>query len=247
MIQDSRFKIQDRAPSRSILNFESGIWNPGRRRQTAIVLLGALLFAGACRQEMYDQPKYKPLGRSDFFADARNERPLPDGVVPRGFLRADARLYRGTSPDGKSLVTEFPLPATPALLARGQERFNIYCAPCHDRTGSGRGMVVLRGYRPPPSFHIDRMRDAPVGHFFDVISNGFGAMPDYAAQIDVPDRWAIIAYVRALQLSQNARIASVPPDERARLESLPAIPPAPSPTPQPLPFPFSESRPESAQ
>jgi len=217
------------------------------RRRAALVLAAALAAGAACRQEMYDQPKYKPLGKSDFFSDARNERPLPEGVVARGFLRADSRLYRGTAPDGTTLVTEFPLPVTPALLARGQQRFNIYCTPCHDRTGSGQGMVVLRGYRPPPSLHIDRLRDAPVGHFFDVITNGFGAMPDYAAQIDVPDRWAIIAYVRALQLSQNARIASVPPEERARLESLPAVPPAPSPTPQPIPFPFSESRPESAQ
>jgi mono/diheme cytochrome c family protein len=220
-----------------------------RRRRLRFSILPILLLAAAasCRQEMYDQPKYKPLGKSDFFPDARNERPLPDGVVARGFLRADSRLYRGTAADGKALVTEFPLPVTPALLARGQQRFNIYCTPCHDRAGTGRGMVVLRGYRPPPSFHIDRLREAPVGHFFDVISNGFGAMPDYAAQIEVPDRWAIIAYVRALQLSQYARLENVPSDERSRLESLPAVAPAPSPTPQPVPFPFSESRPESAQ
>src|SRR5215831_18637496 len=134
MIQDSRFKIQDwAAASPRILNLEFGIRNAGIRRGAVFSLLVLALAAG-CRQEMYDQPKYKPLGRSDFFSDARNERPLPDGVVARGFLRADARLYRGTSPDGKSLVTEFPLPATPALLARGQERFNIYCAHCHDRT-----------------------------------------------------------------------------------------------------------------
>ncbi len=218
-----------------------------RRRAPIALLTMLLVFAAACRNEMYDQPKYKPLGKSDFFPDARNERPLPDGVVARGFLRADSRFYRGTAPDGKSLVTEFPLPVTPPLLARGRERFQIYCTPCHDRTGGGRGMVVLRGYRPPPSFHIDRLRDAPVGHFFDVISNGFGAMPDYAAQIPVEDRWAIIAYIRALQLSQNARIADVPPGERARLEALPAVAPAPGPTPQPPPFPFSQTRPESSQ
>ncbi len=212
--------------------------------------LGATLLLAAlngCRQEMYDQPKYKPLGKSDFFPDSRNERPLPDGTVPRGFLRADSRFYRGTSPDGKSLVTELPIVVTPRILARGRERYDIYCAPCHDRTGGGAGMVVRRGYRPPPSFHIDRLRDAPVGHFYDVVTNGFGAMPDYAAQIDVPDRWAIVAYIRALQLSQNAKLSDAPPEERARLEALPVVPPsAPRPTPPPRPFPFSESKPQDA-
>jgi mono/diheme cytochrome c family protein len=215
-------------------------------RKTLLLLL--LAAAAGCRQEMYDQPKYKPLGKSDFFPDSRNERPLPDGTVARGFLRADSPFYRGTSPDGKSLVTELPIAVGPTLLARGRERYDIYCAPCHDRTGSGAGMVVRRGYRPPPSFHIDRLRDAPVGHFYDVVTNGFGAMPDYAAQIDVPDRWAIVAYIRALQLSQNAKLSDLPPQERARLEALPVLPSsAPRPTPPPRPFPFSESKPQAAQ
>jgi mono/diheme cytochrome c family protein len=217
----------------------------------ASFLVGATLILAAlcgCRQEMYDQPKYKPLGKNDFFPDTRNERPLPDGTVARGFLRADSRFYRGTNADGKSLITEFPVALTPALLSRGRERFGIYCTPCHDRTGSGAGMVVKRGYRPPPSFHIDRLRDAPVGHYFDVITNGFGAMPDYAAQIDVPDRWAIIAYIRALQLSQNAKLSDVPAEDRSRLEALPVVPPsAPAPTPAPRPFPFSESKPSGAR
>src|SRR6266496_3356512 len=196
-------------------------------RVALLALLVLLLWVVAgCRQEMYDQPRYKPLGRNDFFPDSRNERPLPDGTVPRGFLRADSRFYRGTSPDGKSLVIELPIAVSPRLLARGRERYDIYCAPCHDRTGSGAGMVVRRGYRPPPSFHIDRLRDAPVGHFYDVVTNGFGAMPDYAAQIDVPDRWAIVAYIRALQLSQNAKLSDVPPEERARMEALPVVPPS---------------------
>jgi mono/diheme cytochrome c family protein len=231
------------------LNPQSEIRNPKSPLGSRGLALATLLLAiVGCRQEMYDQPKYKPLGRNDFFADSRNERPLPDGTVARGFLRADSRYFRGTSPDGKSLVTQFPIAVSPALLARGRERYDIYCAPCHDRTGGGRGMVVRRGYRPPPSLHIDRLRDAPVGHFYDVVTNGFGAMPDYAAQIDVSDRWAIIAYIRALQLSQNAKLDDLPREERARLTALPAVPPSgPAPTPAPRPFPFSESKPEAAQ
>jgi mono/diheme cytochrome c family protein len=121
------------------------------------------------------------------------------------------------------------MPLTRELLARGRERFNIYCSPCHDRTGDGHGMVVRRGYQPPPSFHIDRLREAPVGHFFDVMSNGLGAMPDYASQIPVSDRWAIAAYVKALQLSRNAPIADVPLPMRAGLAppAPPAVPPPP--------------------
>lgn len=192
---------------------------------------------------MYDQPKYKPLSRSDFFADERAARPLPDGTVARGFLRADAQLYTGKVRG--ALTTEFPMRADAALLTRGQQRYNIYCTPCHDRTGGGGGIVVRRGYRAPPSFHIDRLRDAPVGHYFDVITNGFGAMPDYAAQIEPADRWAIVAYVRALQLSQNTHLAEVPPSERGRLEALPAGRAAPTPTPPPVPFPISRPGPES--
>jgi mono/diheme cytochrome c family protein len=130
------------------------------------------------------------------------------------------------------------MPLTKELLARGQERFNIYCTPCHDRTGSGRGMVVRRGYQPPPSLHIDRLRDAPVGHFFDVMSNGLGAMPDYASQIEVPDRWAIAAYVKALQLSQHAPVADVPADRKDALDRAPA----PASTPGPVREMGQESR-----
>lgn len=181
---------------------------------------------------MYDQPKYKPLRRSDFFADQRDARPLVDGTVARGMLRADTRLSTGK--DGALLTTQFPMKPDRALLERGRDRYNIYCSPCHDRTGAGAGMVVRRGYRAPSSFHIDRLRDAPVGHFFDVITNGFGAMPDYAAQIPIADRWAIVAYVRALQLSQNVRSNEIAPEDRARLEALPKTAPesaAPLPTP----------------
>ena len=178
---------------------------------------------------MYDQPRYKPLGRSRFFADQRQARPPVDGTVARGMLRADSKLFAGK--DGNTLVAEFPLPVTRALLDRGRQRFNIYCAPCHDRTGGGNGMVVQRGYRPPPSFHLERLRMQPVGHFFDVITNGFGAMPDYASQIDAQDRWAIIAYIRALQLSQAATVADVPPDARGALDRPEAAAPIPPESP----------------
>lgn len=185
-------------------------------RRLAATLLFALLTVAACRQEMYDQPKYKPLGESRFFADRRASRALPEGTVARGWLRTDQRFYEGKQ--GHELVTTLPVPLTRELLARGRERFNIYCSPCHDRTGSGRGMVVRRGYQPPPSYHIDRLRDAPVGHFFDVMTNGLGAMPDYAAQVEVSDRWAIAAYIKALQLSQHAPVSDVPADKRSDLE-----------------------------
>ena len=165
---------------------------------------------------MHDQPKYIPLRESTFFGDARSARPLVAGTVARGQLHEDALLYTGKS--GGKDADVFPFSVDATVMARGQERFNIYCSPCHGRTGQGDGMVVRRGYRHPPTFHQDRLRDAPVGHFFDVITNGFGAMPDYAAQIRVEDRWAIIAYVRALQLSEHATAADVPADHRGDLD-----------------------------
>jgi mono/diheme cytochrome c family protein len=132
-------------------------------------------------------------------------------------LHSDTHFYTGKV-DG-NLVETLPFPVTRTLLERGHERYEIYCAPCHDRVGSGQGMVVRRGFRRPPSLHIDRLREAPIGHFFDVISNGFGAMPDYAAQIPPRDRWAIAAYIRALQLSQHATLADVPAELREQLQS----------------------------
>jgi hypothetical protein len=179
------------------------------------VLIATVLLLGACRQDMHNQPKYIPLRQSDFFSDARSARPLVEGTVARGELNEDELLYTGKM--GTQDATEFPFPVTADVMARGRERFDIFCSPCHDRTGSGEGMVVKRGYRQPPSFHIDRLRQAPVGHFFDVMTNGFGAMPDYRAQVPVRDRWAIIAYIRALQASRNATLDQVPPDERNRL------------------------------
>ncbi len=183
--------------------------------------LGAVVLAlaasgAACRQDMHNQPKYTALRPSEFFADGRSARPLPEGTVARGHLNDDAAFYTGKGPDGKPLDT-FPFPVTKEVIVRGQDRFNIYCTPCHDRLGYGNGMIVRRGYRKPPSYHIDRLRQAPNGYLYDVIASGFGAMPDYAAQIPPRDRWAIVAYVRALQLSQQAAIGDVPPEGRAQL------------------------------
>jgi mono/diheme cytochrome c family protein len=170
----------------------------------------------ACRQDMHDQPKFIPLRPSTFFADGRSERPLVEGTVARGHLNEDTALYQGKGADGKP-VADFPFPVTKEVIQRGQQRYNIYCTPCHDRTGSGDGMIVRRGYRKPPSYHIDRLRQVPNGYIYDVITNGFGAMPDYAAQVNVNDRWAIVAYIRALQLSQNASVNDVPADARGQL------------------------------
>jgi mono/diheme cytochrome c family protein len=164
---------------------------------------------------MHDQPKYIPLRESAFFQDDRSARPLVEGTVARGQLHDDELLYTGKLRGEDSPV--FPFAVDARVMARGQERFNIYCTPCHGRTGQGDGMIVRRGYRRPPSLHQDRLRNAPAGHFFDVITNGFGAMPDYAAQVRAEDRWAIVAYVRALQLSEHAALADVPAAERDKL------------------------------
>jgi mono/diheme cytochrome c family protein len=180
----------------------------------------ALIVISGCRQDMHDQPKYIPLRESTFFNDARSARPFVAGTVARGQLHEDALLYTGKVNNADATV--FPFAIDARRMARGQERFNIYCSPCHGRTGLGDGMIVRRGYRRPPTFHQDRLRDAPVGHFFDVITNGFGAMPDYAAQVKVEDRWAIAAYIRALQLSEHATVADVPADRRNSLDQAPA-------------------------
>jgi mono/diheme cytochrome c family protein len=151
---------------------------------------------------MHDQPKYEPLESSAFFSDGQASRPLVQGTVARGQLQDDEHLYTGKI-NGQPATT-FPFQITVPMMDRGQQRYNVYCAPCHDRVGTGAGMIVKRGYRQPQSFHIDRLRSAPPGHFYDVITNGFGAMPDYRAQIRPEDRWAVVAYIRALQLSQHA-------------------------------------------
>jgi hypothetical protein len=166
---------------------------------------------------MHDQAKYQPLEQSNFFGDQRSSRPIIEGTVSRENFQQDLAMSTGKDKDGKPLA-DFPMPLTDKMLERGQQRFNIFCSPCHDRLGTGEGMVVRRGYRKPPSFHIDRLRSVPPGYIFDVITNGFGAMPDYSAQIPVADRWAIIAYVRALQLSQNIPAQQLPEEDRQKLE-----------------------------
>ena len=181
----------------------------------------ALAAAAGCRQDMHDNPRSEPLEASRVFADQSASRMLIEGTVPRGHLNDDDFLYTGMS--GGMPAAEFPFAITRKELDRGENRFNVYCAPCHSKVGDGRGMVVQRGYRQPPSFHIDRLRDVPPGYMFDVITNGFGVMPDYRAQIKVEDRWAIVAYVKALQLSQHATEADVPEAERGKL-SAPAAP-----------------------
>jgi mono/diheme cytochrome c family protein len=211
------------------------------------LLLGLMvLMLAGCRQEMAQQPSYRPLRSSAFFADGRSARPLVSGTVARGQLNDDVHLYTGQHPkhftsaltaagiigtmgahpftpltwplDPPLYADTFPMPITADVLSRGKERFDIYCAVCHDRAGTGHGMIVQRGFTQPPSYHTDlarglllqghrvKLRDAPVGYYFAVITRGFGAMPDYAEQVPVPDRWAIIAYIRALQLSQHATL-----------------------------------------
>ncbi len=169
---------------------------------------------------MHDQPKYIPLRSSEFFGDGRSARAPVEGTVARGHLRDDEHLYTGKV--NGVLAATMPFPVTRALLERGQERYNIYCAPCHSRVGDGSGAIVKRGYRRPESFHAERLRQAPVGHYFDATTRGFGAMPDFASQISPQDRWAIAAYIRALQLSQHATLDDVPEEERSKLiESAP--------------------------
>ena len=178
--------------------------------------LGGSVFMIGCRQDMHNQPRYKPLAATEFFGDGRSARPAVEGTVARGHLRIDKARYTGK--DNGMDITEFPFPITRADLLRGQERFNIYCSPCHSRAGDGNGMVVRRGFRQAASYHTPKLINAPVGHFFDVMTNGFGAMPSYASRVEPDDRWRIAAYIRVLQLSQNARLKDVPTDRRVALE-----------------------------
>ena len=185
------------------------------RQARNILLVFFLASATSCKQQMAEQPRYEPLAKSDFFSDGRSTRAPIEGTVARGELRDDQQFYTGNI-GGKPAET-FPFPVSVEILQRGRQRYDIFCSPCHDRVGNGQGMVVRRGFRPPPSLHIERLRQAPPGHFFEVMTRGFGTMPDYATQISAADRWAVAAYIRALQLSQQARLADVPEKERARL------------------------------
>lgn len=179
-------------------------------------LLAVLTLVG-CRLDMHDQPRFKPLAESDFYADLRSARPPVDGTVARGQLHEDSYLYTGKF--GNNPGDYMPFPVTQDVLARGRERFNIYCSPCHSRLGDGNGMIVQRGFRAPPSYHTERLRKAPLGYFFDVMTHGFGAMPEYATQIPPRDRWCIVAYIRALQLSQQATASDVPSGQKVPSEA----------------------------
>jgi len=199
---------------------------PVERARFAGVPRGAQIAAAAllvcltgCRLDMHVQPRYNPLAQTDFFGDGRSARPVVEGTVARGRLQLDEHLYTGKV--NGQFATTFPFPIARRDLVRGRERYNIYCTPCHDASGTGRGMIVLRGFPAPPSYHIQRLREAPVGHFFDVITRGLGNMYSYASRVKPEDRWRIIAYIRTLQLSQSATLADLPPAERDQLERLP--------------------------
>lgn len=198
----------------------------GARRLAAGALAVAALLAAGCRQGMYDQPKERPLAPSEFFPDGLASRVPPAGTVARGWLREDRALNTGLGPDGKFL------PGLPeavkldrALLDRGRQRFDVFCSPCHGRQGNGLGMIVQRGFKQPASFHVDRLRSQPLGYFYDVMTNGFNQMSSYASQVPVEDRWAIAAYVRALQLSRNVPASELSPADLEALEKS-AAPPA---------------------
>ena len=200
-----------------------------RSPQVLVPLVLALAVGvAACRQDMHDAPRYEAYEASESFPDGRASRTPPAGTVARGWLREDEALYTGKV--NGQLVDAIPFEVSHADLKRGQERFNIYCTPCHGRLGDGQGMVVQRGLRQAASYHQDRLRQERIGYFFDVITNGFGAMQGYAEQVPVRDRWLIAAYVRTLQFSQYASINDVPPERRGELET-PAGAAAPAPAP----------------
>ncbi|HXO44576.1 MAG TPA: cytochrome c [Candidatus Cybelea sp.] len=201
-----------------------GTWaRPARllvRALTGIAMGAVALLLFGCRLDMHVQPKYLPYEPTDFFGDGRSERQPVPGTVARGQLRLDELMFTGR--ENGVVVNKFPFPITKADLDRGRERYNVYCTPCHDYSGTGRGMIVQRGFPQPPSYHIQRLRDAPAGHFYEVITNGFGAMYSYAARVEPADRWRIAAYIRVLQLSRNATIQDVPESARQNLSQLPA-------------------------
>jgi cytochrome c553 len=170
-------------------------------RGALAAVLGATTLLVGCRQDMHNQPRYKPLAATDFFGDGRSARPTIEDTVARGQLQVDSARFTGKE-NGKD-INYFPIEITHDDLVRGQERFNIFCSPCHGRLGDGNGMIVSRGLRQPPSYHDARLRNSPVGHFFDVMTNGYGAMYSYASRVPVDDRWRIAAYIRALQYSQD--------------------------------------------
>ena len=191
-----------------------------------ILLIGTLSLLG-CRQDMHDQPRYRLNAASDFWSDRRAARPAIKGTVPRNMNKSANPGY-WTGEAGGKLVEVLPVPLTKALLERGRDRFQIYCSPCHGLSGYGDGIIVTRGLKNPPSYHTEALRDQPIGHFFTVMTKGSGSMASYAARIPVDDRWAIAAYVRALQQSQNVKIADLNQDEITKVNQSenPPAPPA---------------------
>ena len=213
-------------PANVIREFASRIWNFigawnlgfGISRAPAFCIFVSIALAlVSCRPDMQNQPKAKPLSQSDFFADGTSARRPPAYTVAYGEAHTDAAFYSGLT--NGIYITQLPMKLTPELLSRGREQFDAICSECHDRTGSGNGMVVQRGFPQPPSFHVDRLRRAPIGHFYDVIANGYGVMYSYASRVEPEDRWAIAAYIRVLQLSHNAKPSDLNQAERATLES----------------------------
>lgn len=183
-----------------------------------MMLTSVAIFAIAgCRQQMADQPHQRPLEPSNFFDDGMASRPVEPGTVARAGKEQNGPRFK-SKVDGK-LVDTFPFEVTMEVLAHGQERYEIFCSPCHDRLGTGQGMIVRRGFTPARSFHDPRLRDAPAGHFFEVMTQGFGQMPSYANQLSEQDRWAVIAYIRALQFSRNVRLDQLPPEDRAKMKA----------------------------
>jgi len=186
-------------------------------RRFSPVLALLTVFLGGCRQDMYNQPKTKTYSASELFADGTSARPIPKDTIEYHHRAAEETFLSGSPND--TLVTRLPIPLNASLLARGQDRYQIYCAVCHGKSGEGNGEVVRRGYPAPPTYHSDRLRNAPIGHFYDVIANGYGVMSSYAARVEPADRWAISAYIRALQLSQDATLEDLSPEERVQLET----------------------------
>lgn len=189
-------------------------------RKSCRILLGilgsVLLLQSACRQDMHDQPKYESYELSTFFKDGQASRIPPEGTVAQGDLRDDDLLYTGKLDGVDSEL--FPFPVTREVLERGQDRYNIYCSPCHDKVGTGHGVIVRRGMKQPPSFHIVRLKEAAPGYYFNVMTNGFGVMFSYSSRLSTHDRWAVAAYIRALQLSQGASYGDVSDDDVAKVE-----------------------------
>ena len=186
----------------------------GGLRAVTLTAVGTLVSLAGCRQDMHNQPKFYPQRGTTFYADGRSVRPQVENTVGRSQLGEDSYFQTGMINGVEG--TTMPFPVTMQVLAKGEERYNVYCTPCHSRVGNGAGMIVQRGYSKAGNFHTVRLNSAPLGHFFNVISNGYGSMPDYSAQLTPSDRWAVTAYIRALQLSQNAQQTDVPSGEHVQ-------------------------------